>query len=267
MDWREFVETLSSVEQTLRDDPSGVYAQMDFAHARPLPPRGRVDREARQRARETEVARLAVAARRRERRRPAPTPPRTAARAHVGYYLIGDGPRSARATRPACACRRRSRCARRVRRRAARGLRRLDHRRSRCALVAGAAARRASARRLALVGRGAVRLALLLATSQLAVALVNWLVDAVRRRRSRCRGWTFRTASRPSRARWSSCRRCSATPRGVEALVEALEVRFLANRDPHLHFALLTDFHDAAEEHLPGDAALVELARDCASRR
>jgi cyclic beta-1,2-glucan synthetase len=29
-DWREFVETLSSVEQTLRGDPSGVYAQMDF---------------------------------------------------------------------------------------------------------------------------------------------------------------------------------------------------------------------------------------------
>ena len=30
MDWREFVEALSGVEQTLRDDPSGVYAQMDF---------------------------------------------------------------------------------------------------------------------------------------------------------------------------------------------------------------------------------------------
>jgi cyclic beta-1,2-glucan synthetase len=30
MDWREFVETLSGVEQTLRDDPSGAYAQMDF---------------------------------------------------------------------------------------------------------------------------------------------------------------------------------------------------------------------------------------------
>ena len=47
---------------------------------------------------------------------------------------------------------------------------------------------------------------------------------------------------------------------GVEALVEALEVRFLANRDPNLHFGLLTDLHDAATEHLPGDAALVDLA-------
>ena len=29
-DWRDFVETLSEVEQTLRDDPSDVYAKMDF---------------------------------------------------------------------------------------------------------------------------------------------------------------------------------------------------------------------------------------------
>ena len=31
MDWREFVETLCRVEQTLRDDPADVYARMDFA--------------------------------------------------------------------------------------------------------------------------------------------------------------------------------------------------------------------------------------------
>jgi cyclic beta-1,2-glucan synthetase len=31
MDWREFVETMSIVEQTLREDPSGVYGKMDFA--------------------------------------------------------------------------------------------------------------------------------------------------------------------------------------------------------------------------------------------
>jgi hypothetical protein len=31
MDWREFVETLSVVEQTLREDPGGVYSMMDFA--------------------------------------------------------------------------------------------------------------------------------------------------------------------------------------------------------------------------------------------
>src|SRR5207244_1380727 len=31
MDWREFVETLSVVEQRLRDDPADAYADMDFA--------------------------------------------------------------------------------------------------------------------------------------------------------------------------------------------------------------------------------------------
>ncbi|MBC7684973.1 MAG: cyclic beta 1-2 glucan synthetase, partial [Bdellovibrionales bacterium] len=31
MDWQEFVETMSAVEQTLRQDPSGTYGQMDFA--------------------------------------------------------------------------------------------------------------------------------------------------------------------------------------------------------------------------------------------
>ena len=31
----------------------------------------------------------------------------------------------------------------------------------------------------------------------------------------------------------------------IQALVDDLEVRFFANRDPHLHFALLTDFRDA----------------------
>ena len=31
MDWREFVETMSVVEQKLREDPGGVYGRMDFA--------------------------------------------------------------------------------------------------------------------------------------------------------------------------------------------------------------------------------------------
>ena len=38
----------------------------------------------------------------------------------------------------------------------------------------------------------------------------------------------------------------------VERLVEALEVRFLANRDENLHYALLTDFEDADAENCRG---------------
>src|SRR4029078_7305026 len=48
---------------------------------------------------------------------------------------------------------------------------------------------------------------------------------------------------------------------GIEALVEALEVRFLANQDPHLHFGLLTDFLDAPAQSLPDDEGLGALAR------
>ncbi|HZX74987.1 MAG TPA: glucoamylase family protein, partial [Cyclobacteriaceae bacterium] len=47
----------------------------------------------------------------------------------------------------------------------------------------------------------------------------------------------------------------------LEKLIEALEVRFLANRDPNLLFALLTDFQDAPSEKMPEDAALIGLAK------
>ena len=48
----------------------------------------------------------------------------------------------------------------------------------------------------------------------------------------------------------------------VEALIEAMEVRFLANHDVNLRFALLTDFVDAAEQTLPEDAQLLRVAQD-----
>ena len=46
----------------------------------------------------------------------------------------------------------------------------------------------------------------------------------------------------------------------VEHLVEALEVRFLGNRDDHVGFGLLTDLADASQETLPEDEALERLA-------
>jgi len=48
----------------------------------------------------------------------------------------------------------------------------------------------------------------------------------------------------------------------IASLIEALEVRFLANRDEHLHFGLLTDFQDADQETLPEDAALLRLTQE-----
>jgi len=47
----------------------------------------------------------------------------------------------------------------------------------------------------------------------------------------------------------------------IDGLLEALEVRYLANRDDHLHFGLLTDFQDASTETQPEDETLLWLAQ------
>src|SRR5204863_4922342 len=47
----------------------------------------------------------------------------------------------------------------------------------------------------------------------------------------------------------------------VHELLAHLEVQALGNVDPHIHFALLTDFRDAATEALASDAAILEEAR------
>ncbi|MGB2818927.1 MAG: glucoamylase family protein, partial [Burkholderiaceae bacterium] len=104
-------------------------------------------------------------------------------------------------------------------------------------------------------------LILIVGSSQLAIALVNWLVtvcvapDPLPRM-----DYSFGIASASRTLVVVPTMLGSAA--GVDALVEALEVRFLANRDPNLHFGLLTDLYDAATEHLPGDAALVDLAAE-----
>jgi len=46
----------------------------------------------------------------------------------------------------------------------------------------------------------------------------------------------------------------------VHAALDNLEVQFLASREAHLHFAVLSDFTDAAQEVEPGDAAIIAAA-------
>ena len=45
----------------------------------------------------------------------------------------------------------------------------------------------------------------------------------------------------------------------IEEDVEALEIRFLANRDKNLHFSLLTDLTDADSETQPDDSSFLKL--------
>jgi hypothetical protein len=86
MDWKEFVETLSLVEATLRSDPVGVYRRMDFA-----------TRDRYRHAVETSPG-TASSRKRRWPNSPFNWPPiapaqngREARTAHVGYYLIDKG--------------------------------------------------------------------------------------------------------------------------------------------------------------------------------
>jgi hypothetical protein len=95
MDWREFVERISGVEQKLREDPEGVYAKMDFAtrdRYRHVVERiakasrlseGEVARKAIQLAHEGAASAMAKAG----------TPGGTGGHrtSHVGYYLIDRG--------------------------------------------------------------------------------------------------------------------------------------------------------------------------------
>ena len=107
----------------------------------------------------------------------------------------------------------------------------------------------------------AAAIPLVLAASQLAVTFVNWLV-------------TMLIVPKPlpkldfSRGVPETMRTLVAVPtmlvseRNVADLLEGLEVRYLANRDNHVHFALVTDFQDAQEESTPADAAILHRAKE-----
>src|SRR5438034_6117043 len=47
----------------------------------------------------------------------------------------------------------------------------------------------------------------------------------------------------------------------VQGLLEHLEVQAIGNMDPNVHFAILSDFVDAASAEMPGDAELLDAAR------
>jgi cyclic beta-1,2-glucan synthetase len=252
IDWREFVEHSSVVEQRLRQDPAGVYAAMDFATRDRY--RHVVEALARHhRLTEFEVASAAVAL-----CQPgapidgAPTEPQ-----HVGLYLIDRGrPQLERhlGIHP--------RLVERVRRAFDRAP--LPIYLGLLALLTFAFAEPLV---LAAVHGGlptwaliAIAIPAIILASQLGMSLLNWMATL-----------TVAPQLLPrmdySRGIPASGRTLVAIPslfasaQDVEDLVEALEVRFLGNRDDHLHFALLTDFADADSETLPGDAALLRLAQ------
>jgi len=91
------------------------------------------------------------------------------------------------------------------------------------------------------------------ASSQLAVALVNLIVPLIVRPRSLMR-MDFSKGIPADARSLVAVPTMLTSPEGIHKLSESLEVCYLANRDDHLHFALLTDFRDGSAETMPDDA-------------
>ena len=98
-----------------------------------------------------------------------------------------------------------------------------------------------------------------IAASQLAVALVNWQVTLFATPHTLPR-MDYSLAIPAQQRTLVVVPTMLANAQAIEELIEALEVRFLANRDDSLHFGLLTDFLDASEELTKGDNPLLQLA-------
>jgi len=252
-DWREFVEAMSLVDQALREDPAGIYGAMDFG-TRDLYRHAIEEIAKNSPLLQVDVARTAV-----ELARDDPEWRHVDDRAeHVGFYLIGKGrpqlERSARCTRSIGA--------------------RLGEigRRFPLAFYLSAILALTVALTTGFLAQGwaygssswammAVAIPLALGVSHLAIALVNRLVTTL-------------IAPKPlpkldfSRGLLPEARTLVAVPtmlvsnQNVDDLLEGLEVRYLANQDDNLHFALLTDFRDAPQETMPEDEALLQRVKD-----
>jgi len=248
LDWRDIVEDLSAVEQRLRGDPAAVYSAMDFATRDRY--RHRVEQLAKRSDQsEEEVARQAVAL----AARSAAADP-SARTAHVGYYLADKGLVLLEAAVQA-----------RIpwRQRLYRGVERapLFYYLTLILVLTGAlaAALAQHAWRGGLHGWPLALLVglLLLSSSHLAMALVNWAVTLGVPARMLPR-MNFRKGIPADCATMVVVPTMLTSLEGLQDLLEGLAVRYLANRDRQLYFALLTDFKDAAIEHLPDDAGLLQ---------
>lgn len=252
MDWKVFVESLSQVETILRKDPAAVYGKMDFAT------RDRYRHAVEFLARHSQLSEAGVAQSAIDLAadgvRQKGLEDRTA---HVGFYLIDKGlstlGRFSRARWP-------------WRTLIERSIHRFP-----LAFYAGGIAVLSVAAAFGFVEESqslsihgwrliCASLVFLLCASQMAVALMNWLstllVDPCRLPRL-----DFSLGIAPN------CRTMVVVPTmltnldGVDRLLETLEIHHLANRDAHLHFALITDFRDASVERTAGDEVLVQRAR------
>ena len=251
VDWSDFVESLSMVEHTLRQDPAGAYAQMDFA-SRDRYRHVVEDLAKKSSASETEVAHAAI-----QLATAAAGDEAGGRRAHVGYYLVDAGKEELE----------------KLTQRRFTGFeatRRFARRRASSVYLGGivllttfvssAIMLLAPLSNLSSMAIAGLAILAVIASSQPAVELVNWLSTLFARPNLLPR--MDYSHGIPAHARTLVVvPTFLLSPRNIDELIEALEVRFLANRDDNLFFGLLTDFRDAEKESLPEDDALLQQAR------
>ena len=252
MDWREFVETVSSVEQILRGDPPGLYGRMTFATKDRY--RHVVEYLAKHCKRpEDEVATVALDL----AQEAALEKGLDDFTSHVGFYLVDKG-REIIEKRLSITLPLRPRW------------RRLIHKMPLLFYLGGIVlitgllgfylSGHLHAESMPWYTAVIFWTLVLMSLSQLAVGTVNWLVTVLERPHPLPR-LDYSKGIPPEARTLVVIPTMLSSPEAVEKLIHGLEVRFLANRDEHLLFALLTDFNDAPEEHMPGDDELLALAR------
>ena len=252
IDWTLFFERASLIEHILREDPAGAYADMDFATRDHY--RHAVEQLSRRAGkRETEVAQAAVAFAAAARR----DDPANDRRHHVGYYLVSRGrfllethvgytsPLRERLTRftfahPAVGYL---------------GTLAVVVAVSIWSLLAYASRQGATTVELWMVG-----LFVLLPVSELVINLVHLVVTSQVPPRPLPK-LQLRGGIPPELRTMVAVPAILDSTMRVDALADDLEVRFLGNRDEHLHFALLTDFADADQEIVSDDEAILAHAR------
>ncbi|MDZ4771908.1 MAG: glucoamylase family protein [Planctomycetota bacterium] len=250
LDWTRFVEQVSQVEQILRRDPSGDYMRMDF-HSR-----DRYRHAVEELADHTGEAQVRVSLRAVESARVVAARDARETGAHVGYHLVGAGRRGLEidvAFRPPRGTR----------------LRRFVSSHATAAYLGSIAVFTALAVALAVAyarSTGALESILLVVAcalipaSEFAVLIVQRLVAALVPPR-RLPRLEFDHGIPESARTMVVIPTLLAHVKGVEHLIEHLEVQALGNLDPHIHFAILSDFKDADAARLEGDDPILAAAR------
>ncbi|MDP2319895.1 MAG: glucoamylase family protein [Acidobacteriota bacterium] len=252
IDWRQYVEAVSLVDNVLRRDPSGMFARMDFLS------RDRQRQAVEALAEASGEAQIRVALKAVESARQAAEKKGPRAAAHVGYHLVGHGREGLEidlAYRPKLGQR-----LRRFGLRHATGVYLSSIAALTLLLAAGGLwyARTAGAGPLALVWAA---LLLAIPASDLALALAQRVVTRLVPPRRLPR--LDLTDGVPEEARTMVVIPTIITSiENVQLRLEHLEVVAIGNLDPQIHFALLTDFADADQPQVAGEEAVLAAARE-----